>query len=257
MPAIAEEMNAAIEEGVQLDELVLPVHLHANGGGTLLTCQRMRIAGTDESGRGQFVPETTDDAFFDMPCDRVILALGQASDLSILPEGSEIRDKGELLGLSSAPVFCGGDFATHEGTVAAAIGNGRMAALHIHRTLSGEDLLPASTEPVADASVITQHVFARSPRRRGRVLDTHSRRHSFEEVHRGLAEYDGDILAREEASRCFSCGVCNACDRCRQFCPEGIVRRDEDGYRFDYDYCKGCGVCAAQCPRGVIYMTEL
>ncbi len=73
--------------------------------GLLLTCVRMRLGGPDESGRPRLIPETTEDAHFDMRCDRVILALGQALDLSILPEGSQVHEGQALLGLTGAPVF--------------------------------------------------------------------------------------------------------------------------------------------------------
>ncbi len=257
MPAIAEEIDAALEEGVSIHELVAPVHLRDNEASLYLTCQRMRLGEPDESGRARPVPETTEDAFFDVPCDRVILALGQSADLSIIPEGSEIRENGVLLGLAGAPVFCGGDLAANEGTVSAAIGSGRRAALHIHRTLSGEDLFPPHPEPVAGPEAITTHVFTHASSHRGQSIEMPLRRRTFAEVHTGFSAAAGGELAAEEASRCFSCGVCNSCDRCRQYCPEGILSRDTNGYRFDYDYCKGCGVCAAQCPRGVIYMAEL
>lgn len=257
MPAIADEIDAALDEGITLNELISPLRVREMGESLLLTCQRMRLAEPDESGRAKAVPETTEDAYFDRICDRVILALGQTPDLSVLPEGSEIREHGMLLGLSAAPVFCGGDFATNEGTVAAAIGNGRTAALHIHRTLSGENLMPPAPQRLAGGEEMTTHAFTHSPRHRGDTISRTLRRHTFDEVHTGFPLHEGDGVAAEEASRCFSCGVCNFCDRCRQYCPEGIVRREEDGYRFDYDYCKGCGVCAAQCPRGVIFMTEL
>ena len=60
--------------------------------------------------------------------------------------------------------------------------------------------------------------------------------------------------AIEEAKRCLSCGVCNACDRCVTFCPDGVLKREGDRIVFDYDYCKGCGVCVNECSRAVIYM---
>ncbi len=58
----------------------------------------------------------------------------------------------------------------------------------------------------------------------------------------------------EEAKRCFSCGVCNSCDRCVTFCPDGVMRREGKNIIIDYDYCKGCGVCVSECSRAVIYM---
>jgi NADPH-dependent glutamate synthase beta subunit-like oxidoreductase/ferredoxin len=257
MPAIREEIDEALEEGIALSELVMPLRLERSTPGAVMTCQRMRLGDPDESGRPRPVPDTTEDAVFDLRCDRVILALGQTSNLAILPEGSEIRQDGVLLGLSGAPIFAGGDFATNEGTVTAAIGSGRMAALHVHRTLTGEDLFPPPAEPVAAPEAITMHLFKRVPREKPVMLPATDRWHSFSEVRLGLPDDPGHRSALIEAHRCFSCGVCNACDQCMQYCPEGIVLRDGEGYRFDYGYCKGCGVCASQCPRGVVYMSEL
>ncbi len=264
MPAITEEIDEALEEGIVLDELVMPLRLKRDGLGPVLTCQRMRLGEPDESGRPRPVPDTSEDAHFDLRCDRLILALGQTSNVSILPEGSKIHevsgDRGggvSLIGLSGAPIFAGGDFATYEGTVSAAIGSGRKAAMHIHRTLSGEDLFPRPAEPVATPEVITMHLFSHAPREDSVMLPPGERRHGFMEVRLGLLDAPDRHPAVDEAQRCFSCGVCNQCDNCIDYCPEGIVLRDGDGYRFDYGYCKGCGICASQCPRGVIYMSEL
>lgn len=257
MPAIKEEIEEALEENIQLDELVSPVRLRQDGAGLLLTCNRMRLGEPDESGRPRPIPEVGEDAYFDIRCDRVILALGQSTDLSILPEGSEVREGESLLGLTGAPVFAGGDFAVNEGTVAAAISSGRKAAWHIHRTLTDEDLFPAPAAPVATPEAITMHVFSHAPRERGETIAPNQRRRSFAEVRHGLVDNVDDHPAVDEAKRCFSCGVCNTCDRCVSFCPEGVLFREGDEYRFDFDYCKGCGSCASQCPRGVIYMSEL
>lgn len=256
MPAIREEIDEALEEGISLDELVMPLRLFRDDAGAMLTCTRMRLGEPDASGRPQPIPDISEGAQFDIRCDRVILALGQTSDLSILPEGSEIHEAGKLLGLTGAPVFAGGDFATNDGTVSAAIGSGRKAAWHIHRTLTGEDLFTPEP-PLATPEAITMHVFSHVPRTRGLMLPPEERRRSFEEVRLGLLDEPCRHPAAIEAQRCFSCGVCNACDRCRVWCPEGILTRDGDGYRFDYEYCKGCGICATACPRGVIFMEEL
>jgi Pyruvate/2-oxoacid:ferredoxin oxidoreductase delta subunit len=51
--------------------------------------------------------------------------------------------------------------------------------------------------------------------------------------------------------------VCNECDKCVTYCPEGVLKRVEHEFVFDYTSCKGCGVCAAECPRNVIYMSAL
>ncbi len=260
MPAIREEIDEAIEEGVQLHELVMPLRVHREGEKTLLVCQRMRLGTPDDSGRPRPEPDTGPDAQFDLECDRVILALGQSHDLSILPEGAEIHneDGSVMLGLAGGPVFAGGDFASNDGTVTAAIGSGHRAALHVHRTLTGEDLFPPPAEPIAGPEVISMHIFGHAPREDGVVMPADLRRRSFTEVRLGLVDDPGHRPAAVEAARCFSCGVCNSCDRCVAYCPEGVLVRDgQASYKFDYEYCKGCGVCASQCPRGVIFMAEL
>ena len=259
MPAIHEEIEQAIEEGIILDELVSPVRLSDSENGPLLTCQGMVLGPPDDSGRPRPMADTSPEARFDLPCDLVILALGQSHDISILPEGSVIKEGEALLGLSGAPFYVGGDFATNEGTVSAAIGCGVRAARHIHRTLSGEDLFPPPAEPVATSEVIKFHRFEHQPREAINTLSPAARQCSFDEVHLGFEAGPNGAGAVSEALRCLSCGVCNQCDRCLEYCPEGILRREanDGGYVFDLEYCKGCGVCMTACPRGAIYMTGL
>jgi len=259
MPAIIEEIEQALEEGIMLDELVAPVRLHDSANGPVLTCQGMKLGPPDDSGRPRPVADTSPEARFDLPCDLVILALGQSHDISILPEGSVIREGEALLGLSGAPFFVGGDFATNAGTVSAAIGCGVRAARHIHRTLTGEDLFPLPEEPVATSGEIRFQRFDHVFREAVRTLSPAVRRRCFDEVHLGFEAGPNGAGAVAEAQRCLSCGVCNRCDRCMEYCPEGILRRSdsEDGYVFDLEYCKGCGVCMTACPRGAIYMAEL
>ena len=79
---------------------------------------------------------------------------------------------------------------------------------------------------------------------------TAERRATFHEVHLGLAD-------PSEAKRCLSCGVCNECDLCLTFCPEGVLKRVGHEFVFDYSFCKGCGVCVTECPRNVIFMSHL
>ena len=238
MPAIADEIHAAIEEGVTLQELALPVRVTRVDGYASLTCMCMKLGDPDASGRPQPVASGEE---LTVDCDKIILALGQAADLSVLVT-------------ENATIFLGGDFATNEGTVAAAIGSGRRAAWHIHRQLTGEDLFPPDAASVATPDLIKTRSFVHDARQRGEALPAAERAETFAEVHRGLQT---DAAAIAEANRCFSCGVCNACDRCLTYCPEGILQRKGETLEFHYDYCKGCGLCAAECPRGGIVMSEL
>jgi 2-oxoacid:acceptor oxidoreductase gamma subunit (pyruvate/2-ketoisovalerate family) len=260
MPAISEEIEEALEEGVVLDFLTQPTELHENSSGHYrLTCRRMELAEPDESGRR--APVEIADSDFELACHRVILALGQSPDMSVFPEGTEVREGSKLLGLLETPVFAVGDLATREGTVAAAIGSGRRSAVHIHNVLSGEQVqitehadaardVEVWSDEVIRADTMKLHLFERQPGAKSDTIDMAERRSTFDEVHVGLED-------TAEATRCLSCGVCNECDLCCTYCPEGMLKRVGHRLEFDYAYCKGCGVCAAECPRNVIFMSHL
>jgi 2-oxoacid:acceptor oxidoreductase gamma subunit (pyruvate/2-ketoisovalerate family) len=264
MPAIREEIDEAIEEGVDIDFLTQPIHLKpADTNGERrhyrLTCRRMELGDPDESGRR--APVEIPESDFELACHRLILALGQSPDVSVFPEGTEVREGAQLLGLLETPLFAIGDLATREGTVAAAIGSGRRSAVHVHNMLSGDHVeISKHAEALRDVDVwhdevihadaMKLHLFERQPAANGESLDPAERRSTFDEVHLGL-----DNMA--EAARCLSCGVCNECDTCCIYCPEGILKRVGHRLEFDYAYCKGCGVCAAECPRNVIFMSHL
>jgi 2-oxoacid:acceptor oxidoreductase gamma subunit (pyruvate/2-ketoisovalerate family) len=265
MPAIAEEIEEALEEGVILHELVQPVSLQAEAqadgdtGSHGLQCIRMRLGEPDASGRRR--PVEVEGSDFSLPCTRIILALGQSPDLSVFPEGAEVREGGDLLGLLEHPVFAVGDLATNDGTVAGAIGSGRRAALHIHQTFTGEVVETGDqarvrsdvdlwNDEVIRADALRMHLFERSPGQEGSSLDPRERLDGFREIHTGLPD-------TSEARRCLSCGVCNECDICVTYCPEGVLKRVGHQLVFDYAYCKGCGICVTECPRNVVFMSHL
>jgi 2-oxoacid:acceptor oxidoreductase gamma subunit (pyruvate/2-ketoisovalerate family) len=264
MPAIPEEIDEALEEGVDIDFLIQPVALNEDPTNGIrrhyrLTCRRMELGEPDESGRR--APVEIADSDFELACNRVILALGQSPDVSVFPEGTEVREGTQLLGLLETPVYAIGDLATREGTVAAAIGSGRRSAVHIHNALSGEQVrisehadarrdVDVWCDEVIRADAMKLHLFERQPGSEGESLDAAERRSTFDEVHLGLED-------ASEAARCLSCGVCNECDLCCTYCPEGMLKRVGHHLEFDYAYCKGCGVCVTECPRNVIFMSHL
>lgn len=265
MPAIPEEIDEALEEGVAIDFLTQPVALEAvgqadgDGAGHGLLCRRMELGEPDASGRRR--PVEVPDSDYDVPCDRVILALGQSPDLSVFPEGTEVREGEMLLGVLETPLYSVGDLASQEGTVAAAIGSGRRVALHIHQTVTGEvaevgeqarvrsDVDEWHNE-VIRSDALRLHLFERVPGREGEATPPEQRRTSFDEIHEGLTD-------PSEARRCLSCGVCNECDLCLTYCPEGVLKRVGHDLVFDYAYCKGCGICVTECPRNVVFMSHL
>jgi len=221
MPAIEEEIEAALHEGVTLDELVLPQRMEHDR----LRCVRMLLGDVDASGRRKPFVDPSPAARFEIPCDTVILALGGEADRVITRNVSD-------------SVFFAGDFATNDGTVAGAIGSGWRTAMHIHRSLIADRLIEGDEDDdvprVATQADLHFDLFEHAPRLEAPIAD-----------------------ASQEAQRCLSCGVCNECDRCRDYCPEGILERDDGRVQFDYEYCKGCGLCASECPRGAVVMEEV
>jgi 2-oxoacid:acceptor oxidoreductase gamma subunit (pyruvate/2-ketoisovalerate family) len=265
MPAIAEEIEEALDEGVVIDFLTQPIALEAmgqadgDGSGHGLLCRRMELGEPDASGRRR--PVEVPDSEFDVPCSRVILALGQSPDVSVFPEGTEVREDGALLGVLERPVYSVGDLATNEGTVAGAIGSGRRVAMHIHQTMTGEVVPVGETtrirsdvdewhDEVIKSEALRMHLFERQPVESGPGIDMQRRLTTFDEIHSGLETPD-------EARRCLSCGVCNECDLCVTYCPEGVLKRVGHQLVFDYAYCKGCGICVTECPRNVVFMSHL
>jgi 2-oxoacid:acceptor oxidoreductase gamma subunit (pyruvate/2-ketoisovalerate family) len=269
MPAIAEEIDEALEEGVELHMLTQPVALAPTGADGeagvadarrwTLTCRRMALGEPDASGRRR--PEPVPGSEHALACSRVILALGQSPDLSVFPEGTEVREEGRLLGLLETPVLALGDLATAEGTVAGAIGSGRRAALHLHQTFTGQVVATGEAtrvrsdvelwrDEVIREGALRLHLFERQAATHGAALLASERVSTFDEVHQGLVD-------ASEARRCLSCGVCNECDLCVTFCPDGVLKRVGHELVFDYAYCKGCGVCVTECPRNVVFMSHL
>ncbi|HEY0281343.1 MAG TPA: FAD-dependent oxidoreductase, partial [Rhizomicrobium sp.] len=247
MPAIAEEINDAKLEGVQLLTHRQPVAFSGGSAVSAVAIAEVEAGPPDASGRRR--PLVTE-RISSLPCDKVLLALGQKSELDLLPESWTVREgraweDGQLL-----PVWFAGDCASGEGTVTHAIGNGRRAALAV---LMNPAAVPGETredaaKPVAPGQIRFSH-FEVAPPHSDRQLAASARRDNFAEVNLGLT-------GPEEAERCFSCGHCTFCDTCLIYCPDGVIMRSENGYRIDGEYCKGCGMCVAECPRSAIQMQE-
>lgn len=143
MPARAEEIEHAREEGVQFRLLTSPVEIvgDENGWVKALICQRYELGEPDESGRRRPVP--IEGSEYEMKMDTVIMAIGQGPnplvsqttpDLAINRHGNIVADDS---GKTNKPgVFAGGDIVTGAATVILAMGAGKKAARAIHEFLS-------------------------------------------------------------------------------------------------------------------------
>jgi len=143
LPARAEEVENALEEGVKLEELTIPLAMLGDDKGHVgaLTCQRAELGEPDASGRRRPVPLAGSE--FEVEAETVIVAVS-ASPNPLLPRSEprlERRKDGRLVvdeetGETTMPgVFAGGDIANDAGTVIAAMGNGKRAAKAIHEYL--------------------------------------------------------------------------------------------------------------------------
>jgi len=143
MPARAEEIKHAREEGVEFHMLTAPVAIlgDSNGWVTTLTCQRMELGEPDESGRRRPVP--IEGALYDVSADVIVNAIGtranplltaSAPDLKLNRWGNIEIDENGLTSLEG--VFAGGDIVRGGATVILAMGDGKKAAAAINVYLS-------------------------------------------------------------------------------------------------------------------------
>ncbi|MHB8908905.1 MAG: NADPH-dependent glutamate synthase [Syntrophales bacterium] len=144
MPARAEEVHHAKEEGVQFTFLTNPVEYIGSKEGwvTGVRCQRMELGEPDESGRRRPVP--VEGSEFVIPVDTVVVAVGTMAN-PIVPAttpGLETNRWGYIVTKDSSGrtsregVYAGGDIVTGSATVILAMGAGRQAARAIHEYLS-------------------------------------------------------------------------------------------------------------------------
>ena len=240
MPAIAGEVEEAVQEGARLLLFRQPVRVLGGDRVESLELAEVELGEPDASGRRR--PVVTGRTA-SIPCDHLLLALGQGPDRTLVP------------GLPN--VVTAGDVATGDGTVTHAIGSGRRAAERLLARLEGrpEPVEPAIPEEalVTPAHVRFSHFDVEPPRRERHAVRTFgpdAGPGAFDEVNRGL---DGPA----EAARCFSCGHCTSCETCLLYCPEGVIRHAAGGgYDIDLGHCKGCGMCVAECPRRAMEMVQ-
>jgi len=250
MPAIREEIDEAVEEGVVLLLQRQPVAFHGEGKVAGIELAEVVMGEPDDTGRRS--PVVTD-VTSRLDCDAVLLALGQGADLDFLPEGWKLEGSTVTANGKPLPVVAAGDLATGDGTVTHAIGSGRRAAGLVLQAL-GEEVevfeRPDRTRAVPATAIRLDH-WPRVPVTREGHAPAETRVGNLDEVNHGLVN-------GAEAARCFSCGHCTKCDTCLVYCPEGIITRATSGfYRVDSAYCKGCGVCVEECPRRAMEMHSL
>jgi glutamate synthase (NADPH/NADH) small chain len=145
VPARAEELHHAEEEGVEFHFLTAPVEVVGNDQRwvTGLKCIRMKLGEPDASGRAR--PEPVPGSEFVLPCDVVVVAIGTRANplLTATCPDLKLNKYGNILvddqGMTSLPgVFAGGDIVRGAATVILAMGDGKRSAKAIDEYLTGK-----------------------------------------------------------------------------------------------------------------------
>lgn len=142
MPARAEEVKHAQEEGIQFEFLVNPVEVLGDEQGWVraVRCEKMELGEPDQSGRRKPVPIKGSE--FEIPCQVFIQAIGTKSNPLLTQSTPDLKvNKWGYIevdenGMTSIPgVFAGGDIVRGAATVILAMGDGKKAAEAIDRFL--------------------------------------------------------------------------------------------------------------------------
>ena len=212
MPAFSEEVDEAIEEGINIKFLAAPTKIITkNGKLTAAECIKMKLGDFDASGRRRPVPIQGSE--FTINLDTLIQAIGEQPDLSFLNKKHEINISPnnriivdpETLSTNVKGVFAGGDVVTGPYTVVEAISAGKITAESIDKYLKGEPLQreykvtrpTVYIEPVKLAEEELGEITAvEIPK-----LPVEKRSKNLKEVELGFDEK----MAVKEARRCLRC----------------------------------------------------
>ena len=217
MPAFPEEIDAALEEGIELKTLVTPVKIVEDAGFLIgVELVNNKLGDHDSSGRRSPVP--IDGSAHTIGLDTLIVAISESTDLDCVTvsngetidtiHSAQIVVDQDTLCTSRPGVFAGGDVATGPSTVVEAIAAGKRASTMIRRYLESEEMkqptiphLPdVYIEPaqMSDDGAETDVARAQPP-----TVKPEKRRRSFDEIEMSL---DSEAAVRESL-RCLRCDL--------------------------------------------------
>ena len=238
MPASNEEIEEALEEGIELNCGWGPKEILEEGGHVrgivFKKCTRVFDA------QGRFSPEYDENDTVTVPCRHVIFSVGQAIDwghmldnlhVKLRPNGGALANK--LTYQTSEPdIFVGGDVYTGPKFAIDAIAAGREGAVSLHRYVHENCTLTIGRNRrdfiELDKENIKVETYDSSSRQIPPKADVKEQAKTFRDLSQSLSEEQ----VKKETSRCLSCGA-------------SVV---------DPNKCIGCGVCTTKCMFDAIHL---
>lgn len=278
MPALPLEMKEAISEGVVLHPLHTFTRILGDGGHiTGVECLNLRWSKYDSEGGLHM--EVIHGSEHVLEADNVIFATGQASDMSLVSDLSEIdiTSRGTIvvdpdnLETGAKGVFAAGDIISGPASIIEAIASGRQAAASIDMYLGGEgtidevlatheeSILPVGFQPIGERMTPPSLPIAERLNNLNEVEGIFSEETAIREARRCLR---CDLPIIVDLCKCAGCRTCQL--RCslrweEAFVPAksmvSIQRLVGKDHEFDIsfsDKCDDCGICAKYCPYGAL-----
>jgi len=225
MPAWDYEITEALEEGVKIINSLGPKRFTGKAG-QVTGVEFMRCTSVFDENKA-FNPVYDENDLTTLDAETVIVAIGQAADLSFAEKEGIITRRG---GLENEPLthqtpveglFVGGDVSYGPKSVVEAVASGKTAAESIHRYINGLDIRKDREEewPYEKPGIEDEGKRPRTPIRN---LALESRTDNFNEIALGFSK-DESI---QEADRCLKCGICSECYQCVDACLAGAVNHN-------------------------------
>ena len=236
MPASAEEIKEALEEGIELNCGYGPKEIIEENGSVKAIVFKKCLSVFDAEGR--FSPQYDEDDTLTVECSHVIFSVGQAADWGRLLEGLDIklRPNGTAIAsrltyqTSERDVFVGGDIYSGPKFAIDAIAAGREGAISLHRYVHEHCTLTIGRNRRDYIELDKDNISVKDYDSASRQIPSKLKEEtlSFRDLSSSLTEEQ----IKKETSRCLSCGA-------------SIV---------DPNKCIGCGICTTKCVFDAIHL---
>lgn len=241
MPATKEEIDEALEEGVEIQNGWGPKEVLKDGDGAAKSVVFKRCTRVIDPATNRFDPQYDESETLTVDASSVIFAIGQGIEWGGLLEGSNVQfchgsylvADGLTYQTSEPDVFVGGDVFTGPKFVIDAIEAGKCAAVSLHRFVQPGTSMTIGRNKREFVELDKDNIVIDSYDTAGRqeakcLASADEQKHSFRDLRGTLSEEQ----VKTEAARCLGCGA-------------SVV---------DENKCIGCGICTTKCEFDAIHL---